>query len=282
MSPEDIEDTKESAMVLRESLDADASLWDWVAVDLYFYRVAEGLSCAQLGMVLGVNRQAVSNMEAGRLRLDEAKARKLDERWKLNEHFSRLLRYARAGHDSNWFKQHVLYESRASELKMYESVIVHGLLQTPDYARALLVAGQAVEDVDATVAVRMGRQAILKKRNPPVMWVLLNQAVLMPEIGGREVMREQLRHLLDLSRLPNIVIRVIPFSLGAHVGLDGSFLLTTVAEGEVAYMEANGGGRLSIDPAEVRRYRIKFDRLGADASSREESRHLISGIMENL
>jgi hypothetical protein len=269
-------------MVLRESLDPDTSLLDWIAFDLYFHRMKEGLSCAQLGMILGVNRQAVSNMEAGRVRLDEAKARRLDERWDLNDHFQRLLRYARAGHDSNWFKQHVLYEGRASELKMYESLIVHGLLQTPDYARAMLIAGQAVEDVDAAVAARMARQSILTKRNPPVLWVLLNQAVLMPVIGGKDVMRGQLRQLLEMSQLPNVIIRMIPWSTGAHVGLDGSFLLTTVEEGEVAYMEANGGGRLSVDAAEVRRYRIKFDRLGADALSRDESRNLIAGVMENL
>lgn len=267
-------------MVLRESLDPDSSLWDWIAVDLHFYRTKHGLSCAQLGMHLRVNRQGVSNMEAGRYHLDPAKAKILDRLWDLNGHFQRLVRYARAGHDVNWFRQHVQYEARATEFKIYEALVVPGLLQTPEYARALLTAGQAVPDVEAAVAARMARQSILAKRNPPMLWVLLYQAVLMPSVGDEEVMRGQLRHLLDLSARPDIVIRVLPWSMGAHVGLDGSFKVTATAEGEVAYMEANGGGRLSTDRAEVRRFRLEFERLGADALPREASRALITDILE--
>lgn len=101
-------------------------------------------------------------------------------------------------------------------------------------------------------------------------------------MGGPKVMRAQLARLLEASRLPHIVIRVVPRSLGAHIGLEGSFAVTTVAEGDVAYMEAVGGGRLSLDKAEIRRYGIRFDRIGADALSRDSTRDLIEQVMEGM
>jgi hypothetical protein len=280
----DIRDTRKSAVALRESLDPDSSIWHWMAVDLHFYRTKHNLSCAQLGLLLGCNRQSVSNMEAARpgWRLDDDQAKKLDELWVLNGHFSRLLRYARARHDADWFAQHVAYERRATVMRIYEALIVPGLLQTEEYARALLTAGQVVKDVDAAVAARMKRQAVLTREDPPLLWALLNQSILDQPVGGPEVMRAQLARLLEVSGLPNVVIRVVPRSLGAHVGLDGSFTITTVDEGDVAYMEAVGGGRLSLDRAEIRRYGVRYDRIGADALSRDSTRSLIEQAMENM
>jgi uncharacterized protein DUF5753 len=269
-------------MVLRESLDPDSSLWDWMAVDLYFYRTMRGLSCAQLGRHLKVNRQAVSNMEAGRYRLDETKAKILDTLWELNEHFQRLLRYARAGHDVNWFKAYVQYEPKATAISYYAALIIPGLLQTPEYAKALFVAGQAVEDIDAAVRARMARQEILTRKRPPHLWVLLKQSALEDPVGGANVMRAQLAHLLEAGKEPNIAIRVVPRALGAHVGLDGSFSIMTVSEGNAAYMEACGGGRLSLDTAEIDRFQLRFDRLGVEALSRDSTRSLITRVMENM
>jgi hypothetical protein len=223
-------------------------------------------------------------MEAARAgwRLDDDQAKKLDDLWELNGHFTRLLRYARARHDVDWFAQHVSYETRATVMRIYEALIVPGLLQTEDYARAALTAGQVVKDVEAAVAARMERQKVLAREDPPWLWVLLNQSVLEQPVGGPKVMRVQLARLLEVSRLPHIVIRVVPRSLGAHVGLDGSFKITTVNEGDVAYMEAVGGGRLSMDRAEIRRYGIRYDRIGADALSRDSTRSLIEQVMEGM
>jgi DNA-binding XRE family transcriptional regulator len=271
-------------MVLRESLDPDSSIWHWMAVDLHFYRTKHGFSCAQLGKTIGCNRQSVSNMEAARpgWRLDDDQAAKLDKLWDLNGHFGRLLRYARARHDADWFAQHLTYEKRATEMRTYEALIVPGLLQTEAYARALLVAGQVVPDVDAAVAARLARQEVLDKDTPPLLWVLLNESVLHQPVGGPQAMRAQLAQLLDISERPNIVLRVVPRSLGAHTGLDGSFKITTVEEGDIAYMEAVGGGRMSLDKAEIRRYRIRYDRIGSDALSRDSTRNLLAQLMETM
>jgi hypothetical protein len=218
-------------------------------------------------------------MEAARpgWRLDDDQAKALDKLWDLNGHFRRLLRYARAGHDPDWFKQHVTYEARATVLKTYESMIVPGLLQTEAYARAWLVAGQAVKNIDAAVEIRMARQNILNKEEPPLLWVLLDECVLDRPMGGRKVMKEQLTRLLELSELPHLTIRVVPRAAGGHLGLEGPFIITTVTEGDVAYLEACGGGRLSTDKAEVRRFGVRFDRIGALALPMDQGR-VVSGF----
>lgn len=271
-------------MVLRESLDPDASLWDWLAFDLHHYRNREGLSCAQLGQHLHVNRQAVSNLETGRrgYRLDTPKARILDELWDTGGHFERLIRYARAGHDPDWFKQHTEYEARASAMRTYQGLLIPGLLQTEDYARAWLMAGSAAIDVDAALEVRMRRQEVLYRPSPPSLRVLLDQCALLRPMGGPEVMAGQLSKLLEVSKLPHVSIRVIPLSSGGHLGLEGPFVVTTVEEGDVAYIEACGGGRLSLDKAEVRRYGARYDQIGDLALPLTATRDLIASVMEAM
>src|SRR4051794_18435530 len=97
-------------MSARELLDPDASLWDWLACDLRFYRESHGLTGTQLGEIIGCVRSTVSNLEAGRLKLAEDQAKKLDAQWGTNGHFLRLLKFARAGHDPDWFRQYTQYE----------------------------------------------------------------------------------------------------------------------------------------------------------------------------
>jgi transcriptional regulator with XRE-family HTH domain len=271
-------------MVARELLDPDSSLWDWIAVDLRFWRQKFGMSQAEVGQIIHVNRHTVSNLEAGRYgyRLSSDQALALDTTWDLNFHFTRLLKYAKAGHHPNWFLQHVKYEIRSSMLRTYEPLLVPGLLQSEEYARALLVAVQTVSDIDAALETRLDRQKILTQENPPLLRAILDEGVLDRPVGGPKVMREQLARLVEASRLQNVAIRVVPRRSGEYVGLEGPFLITTVDEGDVAYMEACGGGRLTTDKAEVRRYAIRYDRIGDRALPIDSSRELMIDIMERM
>ncbi|MFI6521298.1 DUF5753 domain-containing protein [Spirillospora sp. NPDC050679] len=271
-------------MPLRESLDPDSSMWHWIAVDLHFYRVKHELSCAQLGRVLNCARQTVSNIEAARpgYRLDDEQAAALDRLWSLNGHFQRLLRYARAGHDPDWFKHHVGYEQRARVIRQYAAMVVPGLLQTEAYARAWLRCGIGAVDIEAALAVRLGRQKILTVERPPLLRFLLDEALLIRPLGGVDVMRGQLAHLLQVAELDNVSIRVVPLSAGGHLGLEGPFILTTVEEGEVAYLEACAGGRLAVDRAEVRGFAIRYDQIGDLALPVGASRSLIADAMERM
>jgi transcriptional regulator with XRE-family HTH domain len=267
-------------MSARELLDPENSLWDLIAVQLRRYREDRKVSGSALGVLLDLDRSSVSRLESGSMKLQEKHAKILDREWDTEKLFTHLVRFARAGHDPNWWRSYTTYEAAATHLKTYAALVIPGLLQTPDYARALLVAGQVVEDVEASVAARMARQEILNRPKPVQLWALVKQSVLEDPVGGPEVMRAQLAHLLEMSRCPNIFLRVVPRSVGAHVGLDGSFSLMIGPNASVAYMEAVGGGRLSLDPAEVARFTVRFDQIGADALSRDATRTLIEQLLE--
>jgi hypothetical protein len=128
--------------------------------------------------------------------------------------FGRTLWYARLGHDPNWFKQHLDIEAEASVIKVFEALVIPGLLQLPEYTRELVVAGRP-PNVEELVEERMGRQAILTRDPPPVLLVLLTENVLDWPIGDADLMRSQLAYLLELSERPNIGIRVVPRSAKA-------------------------------------------------------------------
>jgi transcriptional regulator with XRE-family HTH domain len=265
----------------KPSPDPRTSMWAWLAHDLRFYRTQRGLSGDAVAKLLSCARSSVSRLENGEARLTERQVAILDERWQTGGHFSRLLWFARRGHDPNWIKQHEDIEAQASVIRVYEAIVVPGLLQLPDYAHALVAASGAL-NVDEVVARRMARQDLLMADPPPVLWVLLTESVLDWPMGGAEVMRAQLAHLLDVSERPNIGIRVIPRSAGAHFGVDGSFKIMTSPSGDVAYTESPGGGRLVPSALEVQSYVVRYDRIGQKALPEDLSRDLIRKVMEAM
>lgn len=265
-----------------EPLNSDATVFEKIASDLRHYRLKTEMTGQSVGDLVGRNRQAVSNMEHARYgwRLTEEDALILDQYWDTNGHFSWLVRFARTSHDPDWYKEHLDYEAKASQLRIYELSVVPGILQTDQYARAQLRAHQ-VRDLDGQVAARQKRGAMVFRADPPRIWLLLDEAVLLRPVGGPEVMREQLSVLLSASELPNVVLRVVPLDVGAHVGQEGGFKVMTVKDSEVVYTEASGRGRV-ITGEEVRSYAQRFDQLGADALSRSASREHIRQVMETM
>ncbi|MCW2947170.1 MAG: transcriptional regulator, family, partial [Actinoallomurus sp.] len=236
----------------------------------------------EMGTILGCVRSTVSRLESGELKIDERQAAALDKRWNTGGHFLRLLKYAKLGHNPDWFREHMEFEAKASVLKICEPAMVPGLLQTEDYARAVFSAGGS-SDVDSLVATRMARQEVVSRPNPPLVLVLLDEGAIDRPVGGRrEVMSGQLGRLLDVSALPHVMLRIVPKSAGYHVGLEGAFKVLTVGSIDVAYTDAGGGGRLIMDAAEVRAFGIRFDRVGTDALSRSSTRTLIEQVRESL
>jgi hypothetical protein len=169
----------------------------------------------------------------------------------------------------------------AEVIRIYQGQVIPGPLQTEDYARALLLASSEVKDLDETLKARMERQAaILDRPEPPYVWALLDEDVLDDCIGGVEVMRAQLRYLLELMRRPNISIRIIPRSTGAHIGKDGPFRIIAVDSRDIAYAGAARGGRLIEMCGEVEQFKLDFDRIGQKAASEDASRILIERRLE--
>ncbi|WP_271222532.1 helix-turn-helix domain-containing protein [Streptosporangium carneum] len=205
-----------------------------------------------------------------------------------------LIQMAREARQRGWWHRHrqalkpgfdsyIGLEAEASVVRTYEPLVVPGLMQTEPYARAVIEATamtQAPSEVDEKVSVRISRQQLLHGPGDPIQLVaLLDEAVLRRQIGGRAVMREQLEHLVDLGKLPNVEIRVIPFSAGAHAAMDGKFCLLSFPEPEdpdLVYLEQATSGLMPEDPEEVRRYTLMFGSLSALALGAEASATFIA------
>jgi transcriptional regulator with XRE-family HTH domain len=187
-----------------------------------------------------------------------------------------------------WFELFVGLEGFATTEWGYDSEFVPGLLQTEGYAKTILgfsVLLGTTDDVDKRVTVRLARGKLLDGELS--VWFVLNEAVIRRLVGGTEVMLGQLRHLLDISVRPNVVVQILPFSSGAHLGMGGSFSVLTFpdadhGEPQLAYVEYPTGGIGIENPEEVRHYRTMLDHLHADALSADSSRRLMVRVRDEL
>lgn len=239
------------------------------------------MSGSKLGELLDLNRSSVSRLESGGMKLQLKHAKILDQEWQTDGLFAFLVGFAISGHDAEWFKAHAEMELRSSELRIWELSWIPGLFQTEEYARAMFEAAGLL-DIDTHLAQRMKRQDVLKRDPCPIMRVFLDQSVIEQPVGGPKIMRAQLATILERSQHPNITFRVVPRSVGAHMGRDGSFKIITVGNADFAYTEACGGGRLVMDAAEVRSFRLRFDRVSDRAMPVDASIELITRAMEEL
>ncbi|WP_252824592.1 helix-turn-helix domain-containing protein [Actinoallomurus soli] len=257
-----------------------SSLWDVIALQLRFQRERAGLTGTQLGDRIGCVRSTVSRIESNTLKLDSKQAALADEALKTGGLFAALMFHALREPDGQWRKEHRDIEATASTIRVFEAIVVPGLLQTPEYALALAVAGGVAEDVArAAIEERLSRQAILTREDPPLLWVILAETVLEWPVGGAEVMLKQLERLLEFADMPNIGIRVVPRAVGAYKGLDGSFKVLSNASGDVAYLESPGQGRL-VYSFGARPYLDRYERIGLKALNDEQSKVLIRKKME--
>jgi hypothetical protein len=262
--------------IVREPLNPKISLWHMLAHLLRWEREKNGLSQAQWGKIASAAPSSVANIEAGRRKIDERQAKIIDKHFRTGGLFELLLWYARNGHTPDWAQSVAAYESMALVIRIYHGQHIPPPFQTEEYARALLSARSKVNDIDGTLTARMVRQAVILDRpDPPYVWALLDEQVLDHCFGGAEVMRAQLRHLLDLTQRPRVSIRIVPQSAGAHSGVDGPFRVITIDSRDIAYAGAARGGRLIEMCDEVEDFRLDFDLIGQKAASGDASRVLI-------
>ncbi|MGP4018543.1 helix-turn-helix domain-containing protein [Saccharopolyspora sp. 5N708] len=170
------------------------------------------------------------------------------------------------------FDLYLSVEEAAASLLVFETSIMHGLLQTEDYARAWIRAedpGTPNAELERLVGLRMARrQALARDEEPITLWAVLDEAVIRRRVGGSEVMREQLEHLLSLSERPNVTIQVLPFGVGAHVAASGSFTVVEFAEPtdpEIGYVDCAAGNVYPEKPWQVRRMKTHFHHLTSAA-----------------
>lgn len=185
----------------------------------------------------------------------------------------------------SWFGTYLGLEQAATKIRTYEAHLVPGLLQTPDYARAVVTLGYADGETDRRVAFRQRRQEILHRADPPVIWAVIDEAALQRPVGGSRVHREQMEHLLDLTRLPNVTIQVVPFSAGAHAAAGSSFTILRFAEAElpdIVYLEQLTSALYLDRREDLALYLSVMDRLSVQAAPPDRSREIIADYTKGL
>ncbi|MEU4925726.1 helix-turn-helix transcriptional regulator [Streptomyces yokosukanensis] len=268
-------------MVNINALDPSASPLDYYGFELRRCREAAGLTQKQLGDIINFTASLVGQIETARKLPTLDFSERVDAALGTGGLLSRLHPLVMRSQLPAWFQQVAELEVRAAEICSFQTHMILGLLQSPAYARAVLGAVDR-SDLDDRTAVRLARQNIFEKEEPPVFWAILSEAALYSEIGGRETMRGQLVHLLTFEDNPRINIQILPFSAGAHAGLTGSFDLYRFADDPtILYTESFRSGHPTANPETVRECSLRYDHLQAAALSLKGSAELIRRVMED-
>lgn len=265
-----------------KELDPSASLAALYGAKLRKLRVRAGLTQRQLGDRIPIAHSRIAQFELGNEVPPEDVNAKLDVQLDADGDLVDLWGHVRRTPFPDWVRTFVACEAKAVRMRKL-SQIIPGLLQTEAYARAVLGAGRIYDDQDPEekVAARLERQSILARDAPPWAWFVLDEAVLHRVIGGRQVMREQLAHLLHAGQWARVHVQVLPLSGTDPVAMGGSFTLLSLPDGrELAYEEGVVYGRLIEDADEVMRRSVIYDRLQANALSPTRSAELIRRTME--
>ncbi|MEU6484580.1 helix-turn-helix transcriptional regulator [Streptomyces sp. NPDC046887] len=186
----------------------------------------------------------------------------------------------------NWFQTYIGLEGAASLIRIYEVQFVHGLLQTEAYAHAVVARGMpgaSEAEVDRRVALRTERQKVLVSERAPHFHAVLDEAALRRPYGDRNVMRDQLKHLIDVSERPNVTLQVMPFSFGGHAGESGAFTMLRFPESDLSdlvYLEQMTSSLYLDKPEDVAQYERALARLHADSPGPEETRDLLRGLLQ--
>jgi len=185
----------------------------------------------------------------------------------------------------SWFQVYIGLEGAASLIRTYEIQFVPGLLQTPDYARATAGEGHLgtpSEEIERRVSLRMTRQRLLTRPNPPRLWAVVDEAVLRRPIGGPAVMRKQVEHLIDLTQRPNITLQVIPFRFGGHAAEGGAFSILRFPEPDlpdVIYIEQLTSALYLDKREDVDQYTQAMERLCIQSEQPAATTKLLKRIL---
>jgi transcriptional regulator with XRE-family HTH domain len=271
----------------------------WLGQSLRELRDATGMTLAQAGEYLQRDASTVSRFESGEYPIRRPDLMALLDLYGVSDRRKRdgMLRLAEDVWQKGWwdgyepdverqFVDFVWLESRATAIRSFAPLVVTGLLQTREYAEAMITAAEwAAEPAQIArwVQLRMDRQAVLRQEAPPQLSVIIDEFGLRREVGGPGVLRDQLAHLLATAELPQVDLRVLPASLGAHASPNGSFLVFTIAEPDldVGYTETLGGA-VYVEPPDSERFVRVYDRLLNSALEPAESAKLIRALGEDL
>lgn len=249
-------------------------------------REAAGVTIDGVAERLECSASKISRIETGHTSATPRDVRDMLEIYGvLGAECDELVQIAREARQKGWWHPYstvltgayVGLEAAAQSVRAYEQQVVPGILQTEEYAKAMIKAARpdiTADEVDRRVRVRLGRQSLLNQDDPIELWVVLDEAVVSRPVGGDGVMRAQLERLVEASDLPNVTLQILPFEAGGHAGMDGTFAILDFPEPsdpDVVYAENATGGLFLEKSDELRKYQFIFDHIRAAALGPEES-----------
>ena len=262
-----------------------------LAARLRELRTQAGLTADEVAVRMLVSPAKISRIETGVRGASLRDVRDLCEIYGADQgERERLAALVRESKQPSWWQQYDLpnatyvgLEAAAVSMLDYESSVIPGLLQTEDYAHAILegfLYDASPELIQQQLEVRMTRQQLLHGERAPQLWTVIDEAALHRVVGGPAVMRAQLESLVESAALANVTVQVIPFEAGAHPGMDSTFVLLHLEEevADVVYIEGLVGNLYQESPSDLARYRRAFDELRAIALSPKDSIARVSGI----
>ena len=271
-----------------------------LALELRRLREAARLTCEEVAEHLECSASKISRVETGRVSVSPRDVRDMLELYGVpTDQRESLVQLARDSRQKGWWHAYsdtmqpqmatyIGLESAASEIRIYEVSLIPGLLQTEDYARAVIKAGMVnspAEDIERRVSLLMARQPAVVRDDPPKVWAVLDEAALRRRVGGSGLMRLQLEHLLAQAALPNVAVQVIPFAGGAHPAMGRPFIILVFPERvdtDVVYLEDLTSALWVENVDEVDRYSVFFDHLCATALSFENSAALMTAVLKDM
>jgi transcriptional regulator with XRE-family HTH domain len=264
-------------------------------------RDASGMKLEEVAAELGVAPSTLSRIETGKAPTKSAYLSQMLEMYGVTDPAQRqvLVDMAREGHRKGWWAAYddvlpsgfdifVGLEAETTGIRSYENSVVYGLLQTQDYARAVLrelLPRHTAEQIERQVDLRMARQRRLDEEPALDLWVIHDEAVIRRAVGGAAVMRGQLTRLLEVGARPGMTLQVLPFESGAHAGMRGPFSILEFpdrTDSRIAHVESMGGFIYMEKDREVRTCSDAFDRLRAAALAPGASTDLIATVRANL
>ncbi|MFF4213317.1 helix-turn-helix domain-containing protein [Streptomyces sp. NPDC001796] len=255
-------------------------------------RELKGMTAEEVAERLLVSQSKISRLENGRRSISPRDVRDLCGVYEVEDQrvVESLMEMARDSRQQGWwhafgdipYSVYIGLETDAESLRVYEPQIITGLLQTRSYAEALIQGAlpeTSPADIEKRVQVRMRRQERISAENNPLrLWVVLDEAALSRRVGNNLVMREQLEHLVEMSRLPHVTVQVLPFEVGAHPGLNGQYAIlefADAADSSVVYLEGVTSDLYLEKAQDVQKYAVMYEHLRAQALNVEQSRKFI-------
>ncbi|MFE4855579.1 helix-turn-helix domain-containing protein [Streptomyces sp. NPDC056670] len=258
-------------------------------------RELKGMTAEEVAERLLVSQSKISRLENGRRSISQRDVRDLCGVYEVEDHriVDSLMQMAKDSRQQGWwhafgdipYSVYIGLETDAASLRVYDPQVVPGLLQTRQYAESLIAGAlpeTAPTDVEKRVNVRLRRQERVKAaENPLRLWVVIDEAALRRRVGDKQLMIDQLEFLIEQSQLPHVTVQVLPFSMGAHPGINGQYAILEfpdASDSSVVYIEGVTSDLYLEKANDVQKYSVMYEHLRAQALNVDQTREFITKV----